>query len=359
LPERAPKLAPRIIHVIPDDGIGGVEVAARSMAARGDLACQFELLWIAGATLGTSKARMIFTGYRSSLNPLAHLAALVAIVRRSPDVVILSLWRTAMIGLFVRLLRPRTILVAFLHFEGCTHLVDRLCNRLLVAVAHEVWADSPATLSAKLRADDRRGRSISFVTERLAPPARTLTDFRPRFLLWARIHRQKGIDRAVSLIDQLVNLGVDATFDIWGPDAGEQARLQADIDQRSLTNRIRFKGPTDRARLAAIAADASFFLQPSRSEGMSIACVEAMQLGLIPVVTAVGEMATYVRDGETGIIVDPADISRAAQRICKLLGNYPCLDEIQSAATSFWHAAPLYADDVCRAAAAAYRGDKG
>ena len=329
------------------------------MVARNDLACHFDLLWIAGATLGNSKARMIFTGYRSSLNPLAHLAALVAIVRRSPDVVILSLWRTAIIGLFVRLLRPRTILVAFLHFEGSTHLVDRLCNRLLVALAHEIWADSPATLSARLRAGDPRGRTISFVTERLAPAARTSTDFRPRFLLWARVHRQKGIDRAILLIDRLVHLGVDATFDIWGPDAGEQARLQADIDQRSLTNRIRFKGPTDRAGLAAIAADASFFLQLSRSEGMSIACVEAMQLGLIPVVTAVGEMAAYVRDGETGIILDPADINGAAQRIGKLLGNSSCLNTMQSAATSFWQEAPLYAEDVCRAAAAVYRGDRG
>lgn len=328
------------------------------MAARDDLACRFELLWIAGETVGDSRERMILTGYRSSLNPLAHLAALAAIIRRSPDVVILSLWRTAIIGLFLRLLRPQTRLIAFLHLEGSTHLVDRLCSKLLVALAHEVWADSPATLSARLREGDPRGRTISFVTERLAAPVRRSAHFRPHFLLWARIVRQKGIDRGIELIDRLASLGVDATFDIWGPDAGERARLQADIDQRSLAKRIRFRGPTDRARLAAIAADSSFFLQPSRSEGMSIACVEAMQLGLIPVVTAVGEMAAYVRDGETGIILDPADLAGAAARIRELLANRPRLDALRSAATSFWQNAPLYADDVCRAATTAYWGDR-
>ena len=43
----------RIAHLIPQDGIGGVEVAARSMAERDDLTDDFFLLLVAGPMLPT------------------------------------------------------------------------------------------------------------------------------------------------------------------------------------------------------------------------------------------------------------------------------------------------------------------
>ena len=346
---------PSLIHVIPGDGIGGVETAARSMAARDDLRCDAQILWVAGKTVVSDQRRMIFTRFRSSLNPFAHLAALREVIQRAPDVVVFSLWRTAFIAILVRFLCPRTAIVAFLHFEGSTHWLDKLFSRVLLNAADEVWADSLATLVARLPGEPRPSRVISFVTDRLTPAVSNRRSPEPRFVLWSRIHRQKGIDQAVELIDRLRGEGLDARFDIWGPDAGELATLQDDVDRRGLGDFIVFRGPADRSMLSAIAGDATFFLQPSRSEGMSMACVEAMQLGLVPVVTAVGEMATYVLDGKTGLIIDPLAIDKSAAAIAALLRNPRRLSAIRAAAICRWEDTPLYAEDVDRAAAALAR----
>ena len=83
-----------------------------------------------------------------------------------------------------------------------------------------------------------------------------------------------------------------------------------------------------------------------------MACVEAMQLGLVPVVTPVGEMAHYVVPGESGILIDPTRLDRAAGEIAALIVAPDRFAALAAAAAARWAAAPLYADDVCRAATA-------
>jgi glycosyltransferase involved in cell wall biosynthesis len=57
------------------------------------------------------------------------------------------------------------------------------------------------------------------------------------------------------------------------------------------------------------------FCQPSRSEGMSNALLEAMACGLPCVATAVGGTPEVLEDGRTGYIVPSEDHHAAANRI--------------------------------------------
>lgn len=82
-----------------------------------------------------------------------------------------------------------------------------------------------------------------------------------------------------------------------------------------------------------------------------MACVEAMQLGLVPVVTPVGEMARYVEHGRNGIIIDPDNLARVVDDIIALIANPSRFAELRDAAIARWAGVPLYAEDVCRAAA--------
>ena len=320
------------------------------MAARDDLPCDFSLLWIAGSTLATDESRMTVSSYRSALNPLAQWHALKRLLHRAPDVAIFSLWRSVPIALALHLLRPRTRIVMFVHFDRSTHLLDDWLTRLGVAIADEVWGDSASALAGRVGHRVKRQRKISFVTSTLTPAVSSVPSPVPRFVLWARLNQQKGIGRAIALIDALVARGIDARFDVWGPDDGELAKLQKDVGKRGLGERVRFRGIAERAMLPVIANEASFFLQPSIAEGMSMSCVEAMQFGLVPLVTAVGEMAHYVEPGRTGLILDPDDVAGDAEQVAKLLNDPAHYAAIREQAIARWRDAPLYADDVCKAA---------
>jgi glycosyltransferase involved in cell wall biosynthesis len=79
-----------------------------------------------------------------------------------------------------------------------------------------------------------------------------------------------------------------------------------------LESRVRFLGYRDDVGALLHAADV--FVHPSRSEGLPLAIVEAMMVGLPVVASRVGGLAEVVREGETGLLVpaeDPAALSSA------------------------------------------------
>jgi glycosyltransferase involved in cell wall biosynthesis len=241
-------------------------------------------------------------------------------------------------------------LAFFVNAEKAVHIADALFCRIGMALADEVWVDSYATLRTRLPKLQKRTRIISFVTAPQPPPSAT-AKLRPRFVSWSRLNRQKGIDRALHFIAGLSEAGVEPNYEIWGPDGGELQHLKTLTDQLGIGRHVSFCGTAQQESLARIAAEASFFLQLSRFEGMAMAVVEAMQFGLVPIVTAVGEIPRYVADGISGIIVDADDPQVGVQRTVRLLGDEADFQRLRQGALAFWRDAPLYADDVYRAAA--------
>ena len=338
----------KVVHLIPEDSLGGAETAAREMACGGHLGCDFHLLAMAGELLAKDHPRFTGLGFGSPLNPLALIAAVRAILRHKPDVLISSLWKSAPAAIMAKLLRPQMKLVAFFHSAERTHGSDRLFHRAITKVADAIWGDSPATLKAA-SVSKLPARTISYIIDP-TPPA--VPDRAPcaRFVSWSRIHYHKGMDRSLELIARLAARGVDARFDIWGPDQGPRADLEWQAARLGIADRVHFHGAVARTDLAKIAADAGFLLQLSRLEGMAMVVVEAMQFGLVPVVTPVGEMANYCRDGENALLVDVAELDRAADRIAALLADPTLYRRMSKAAHQQWLGRRTYAEDVCAAA---------
>lgn len=326
----------RIVHIVPEDGIGGVEVAAQSQAATNTKDHHFRLIFIARNGSG-----------RSSLNPLAHWRSLMEARREHPDVIIFSLWKSVPIALMLKVLFPRAAFVFTLNNETTTHFLEAAFSGVGIAIADEVWADSRQSLDARLTGRRKIGRVISFIVDRPVPPKLRQPDY--LFVSWSRLSSQKGIDRSIGLIARMVENGHDARLDVWGPDDGEKGRLEQLIATSELGDRVKLKGPIDRAQLPSIAAKAAFFLLPSRFEGLAMACVEAMQLGLVPVATAVGAMTDYVIPGKTGILVDPDKLGPAIDEIVALVENPEQYALVRERAIQRWRDAPLYAEDMFNA----------
>ena len=89
------------------------------------------------------------------------------------------------------------------------------------------------------------------------------------------------------------------------------------------------------------------FVLTSRSEGMSIALLEAMGCGVPPVAADVGELSDVVVSGVNGWLVRPNDVEEYVQRISELLDDPVRWQRLSNAAreaatelsgtVTFWH----------------------
>ena len=109
-----------------------------------------------------------------------------------------------------------------------------------------------------------------------------------------------------------------ATLTIVGAGQPAETVLQdfASEDRGSVTVISRL---TSELELLAQYADHDLFLQPSLSEGSSLALLEAMAFGLPVVTTAVGGNPDIVSDGVDGLLFAPADFDQGAAHVCRLL----------------------------------------
>jgi glycosyltransferase involved in cell wall biosynthesis len=335
----------RLLHVIPEDGLGGAEIAAHRAATQEP--DRLTLLSLAGRAVEPRAANRLCLGARSHLSPLAALRA--GWMARDYDVAVFSLWKSILAMLAAAVLAPRTRRVLFLHSDRRVHLVDRLATMLGLRLAHQVWADSERTLAGlgPPGPGDAARRVISFILRR--PAAIRRADPRPRFIFWGRLHPLKRVDRAIALFARLAEGRPDARLLLIGPDAGSEAELRAQVRGLGLEDRVDFAGTQGFEEIAALAAGHDIFLQLSEQEGAAMSLIEAMQLGLVPVVTPVGEMGAYVRSMRTGIVYGSED--QAVADLERLLADPALFAAIGAAAVDRWAGGRLYHEDVMMAAA--------
>lgn len=86
-----------------------------------------------------------------------------------------------------------------------------------------------------------------------------------------------------------------------------------------LSSFVHWVGITDRA--IEILGVSDIYVQPSLREGLGLAIIEAMALGLPIVATRAGGIPEAVIDGETGYIVDPGSEAALAEAIKRLLSE--------------------------------------
>lgn len=119
----------------------------------------------------------------------------------------------------------------------------------------------------------------------------------------ARLAYPKGIDvllEAVALHVRRGREGVRVAIAGDGPERESYLRL---ADRLGIGRNVTFLGQV--ADVEARLREARTFVLPSRWEGLSIALLEAMALGMPIVATRVSGSAQVLTDGETGLLADP------------------------------------------------------
>jgi len=150
-----------------------------------------------------------------------------------------------------------------------------------------------------------------------------LGDASPLIVSVGHIRRVKGFDVLLRAAAEICGVYPKATFLIVGSvqEPACDRDLRDLVRQLNLERNVRFLGKMENENVWSLLKLCDVFCQPSRSEGMSNALLEAMGCGLPCVATAVGGTPEVLEDGRTGYVVPNEDHHAAANRIMALLGD--------------------------------------
>jgi len=147
----------------------------------------------------------------------------------------------------------------------------------------------------------------------------------PWLLTVARLQWHKGIDTVMKALAAIRARHPNARYAIVG--TGEQLpQFERLARELGVGETVRFLGAVSDAELPALYNAADLYVGASRrvellAEGFGISLVEASACGLAVVGGRSGGVPDAVRDGETGVLVDPDDPAAVAAGINELLAD--------------------------------------
>lgn len=130
----------------------------------------------------------------------------------------------------------------------------------------------------------------------------------------AHVRPIKGIDTLLRAAIELAHFPHWKLVIIGKVDDPEVTHLS---QSQALQGRVRFTGHLDEAPSAMQAMD--LFVMPSRSEGLCRALIEAMSLGVCPIVSSAGGMKELVRHQRDGLVFPIDDFEALASALLGLL----------------------------------------
>lgn len=144
----------------------------------------------------------------------------------------------------------------------------------------------------------------------------------PTVITFSRLVEKNGI---ADLIDAVIQLPQHHVIIIGDGNLREELEKRACPAQ----NRIHFLGTHSQDELRMFGAAADVFSRPSLSEGMGIAFLEALALGLPVVATNVGGIPSIITHGEHGLLVEPSSVDQLRDAFQKLQDDRELSEHIQ------------------------------
>ena len=321
-----------IVYLVPLDGNGGVEIAARTLEKLDNENFKFSLLYI-------------FQKRSEVFNTFKLVKSIRKVLMSNPDVLIVSLWRSALVGIFVKIFKPKIKVILFIHSEKDTHFFDFIVTRIAILFSKELWFDSIASSKNRFRIIPKKLNSciVSF-------NSRKITKFegiknKPNFIFWGRVSEEKGLFRALEIFQGVLKFFPKATYTIIGSQEYEFHQIKQHCIDRNIHRSIRFFDEMQFEDIIKQAELASFYLQTSKFEGFAMSVVESMMMGLVPVVTPVGEITKYCNTNNSIIVHSNME---AVRDIVMVLRNNDTFNNLSNLATQTWEGKITYKDSFVK-----------
>lgn len=220
------------------------------------------------------------------------------------------------------------------NFQKQSFLV-RVGRWLAVRYADRVTAiSSPLEIYAR---HVRHGIGVALVPNGVDPARICTSDDRSRLrAMWgiradevciysaSRLVSKNGID---ALVRACAALSFPWRLVVAG--AGEQANVLRQLaGELGVSDRVVWRGSVSHEEVLNELCAADIYARPSRSEGQGIAFLEAMAAGVPVVASRRGGLRDFVRDGETGFVCDPDDISSVVGALTRASQSGPERDVV-------------------------------
>lgn len=198
-------------------------------------------------------------------------------------------------------------------YEGSVGRVVLARSRRVIAVSRDV-----ATHVESLGVTSRKCTVVpnGVDIERFRPA--TTAEGSPLIIFVGRLILNKGPHVLVSALDLLHKNHTTFRAMVVG-DGPMRSVLEQQVRLAGMSAQVEFLG--SREDVPELMRQASIFVRPSFTEGMSLAVLEAMASGLACVVSDVSGNAELVTDGESGWVVPPGDSVALARRLTDLLDD--------------------------------------
>jgi glycosyltransferase involved in cell wall biosynthesis len=144
---------------------------------------------------------------------------------------------------------------------------------------------------------------------------------------------EKGLLDLLDAFVQVRHAVHDARLRLVGPLFGDEAFWRDQMDARDLAACVDVVGPIHgHAALVQELSTASVFVLPSHAEGMPVALLEAMALGVPCIGTRVGAIPDMLEQGAAGYVVSPRAPQELATAMRRLLLDAPLAQRLGHAA---------------------------
>lgn len=244
----------------------------------------------------------------------------VAHLHLARDLVMLPLAYAALIGRIRYVVQPHGMIVPRPGAGG--RLFDRVLVRRLLHNAEAVFYLTDNERQGIEEILD--GESINLVHLRngvplypQAEPFGSDAADTPEVLFLARLQERKRPADFVSAAKQLISDGVDARFNLVGPDGGEGQRISEAIEG---SDRITWEGPVDPEASPQRLRSASIYVLPSVNEPYPMSVLEAMSVGVPVIIGNDCGLAPDVRASGAGLTIDSGP-RPVAQAVAHLIDN--------------------------------------
>jgi len=331
---------PRVLVVGPlPPPLGGVQRMIE-MLVHSSLARDFQI-----RTVNTSKGALRWAvetqSWRTPIYFARDLANLIgALATFRPRIVIVhaasgySFARDAVFLATARLAGARVVC----HYHGTIHTkfpsvrtaIGRFMGRAMMSAAHRVIVLGP-TYAREMGAAWKRDDLVwspnlvdveSFRGGAPEPPPWLAPD-EQAVLLVGRLSAAKGVYDLFDAIPAVIARHPEARFALVGvaETAEREPILRQDVVRRGFAKHVTFLGSLEGDELIRAYRAATIFVSPSWTEAFPLVIPEAMAAGLPMVVTSVGAIPDFVKDGEDGFLVAPRDPAALAGAIVRLLDD--------------------------------------
>jgi glycosyltransferase involved in cell wall biosynthesis len=205
-----------------------------------------------------------------------------------------------------------------------------------LAVKHEAVVDCYVTCSRAIREKlaqllPHRADEIRYIPYGVPNPTRTRRTRRgPLRVLFAGRLEQAGkrIFDLVEIDRTLRERNVELEWTVAGAGPDEE-----ELRARWTTGRVRWAGLLSNAETIQLMAENDVFILPSRAEGLPVALLEAMSVGVVPVSSDVsGGIREIVVPGQTGVLIPVGDVRAFCECLISLDGDREHLETLSRGA---------------------------